>query len=215
MTGGPAAKGWTPTSATGTWNNPGVSSSRAPGRRTRAGFTLIELLVVVVVIGIISGIVVLSIGILGDDRALQQQAQRLASLIELAEEEAVMQGREFGLEFQRGGYRFVEYDPLANRWQELVGDELLRPRRLDESLELALELEGRPITLAEEAKAIRGTGDSASAGRGGRADYLPHLLITSSGDVTPFALAIRRSTDRAEVQLTMSPAGELGVATVE
>ena len=188
---------------------------RAPGRGSRAGFTLIELLVVVVVIGILSGIVVLSIGILGDDRALQQQARRLASLIELAEEEAVMQGREFGLEFQRGGYRFVEYDPFANRWQELAGDELLRPRRLDESLELALELEGRPVTLAEEAKAIRGTGDSVSEGRGGRADYLPHLLITSSGDVTPFALAIRRSTDRAEVQLTMSPAGELGVSAVD
>lgn len=187
----------------------------APVRRASAGFTLIELLVVVVILGVVSGIVLLSVGILGDDRALQQQARRLTSLIELAEEEAVMQGRELGLEFQRYGYRFVEYDPLENRWYELANDELLRPRRLEEGFELALELEGRAITLPAEAAALgrERDGDGNRRDRSGR--YLPHLMISSSGDVTPFDLSIRRETDRAEVLVRMSPAGELEVATVE
>jgi hypothetical protein len=42
-------------------------------------------------------------------------------------------------------------------------------------------------------------------------DYLPHVLILSSGDVTPFELRMIRDADRRELLLTLSLAGELEI----
>jgi hypothetical protein len=42
-------------------------------------------------------------------------------------------------------------------------------------------------------------------------DYLPHVLILSSGDVTPFNLAIVRPADDAEVSLAMNLAGKIEI----
>ena len=182
----------------------------ASARRQRSGFTLIELLVVVVIIGIVSAVVVLSLGLLGDDRALTDEARRLRSLVELAEDEALMQGREFGLEFMQSGYRFVEYDPLQNRWSEIIGDDLLRARELDEGMAFELYLEDRPVELSLQPAMIQEEDDSANDDEN---DYAPHVLIMSSGDVTPFDVTIARDTDRAEVLLAMNDAGRLEIRT--
>ncbi len=187
------------------------------------GFTLIELLVVIVIVGIVTGVVMLSTGLLGTERVLDEEARRLEALIELAEDEALLQGRDFGLEFLQGGYRFVEHYPLGNEWFEVTGDDLLRPRRIDEGLVFELFLEDRRIELSSQAADI-GDGlpddddrdDTASDGgarkdRKDKSNYTPHVLILSSGDVTPFSLAIVRESDRAEVVLATNEAGELEI----
>lgn len=176
------------------------------------GFTLIEVLVVVVIVGIIGAVVLLSVGVLGDDRALQQQARRLSSLIALASDEALMQGRDFGLEFNRTGYRFLEFDPLTNRWYEVVGDDLLRPRTLEEPLELSLALEDREVALSDSFAAMEEEDDEGEDNTEALADdYAPHVLILSSGDVTPFDLSILRSSDRSEILVDMAPTGEMEI----
>jgi general secretion pathway protein H len=190
-----------------------------------SGFTLIELLVVVVIIGIVSAMVLLSFGILGDDRALQQQARRMSSLVELATDEAMMQGRDFGLEFTKFGYRFVEHDPLTNQWHAVIDDELLRPRELEEDMEFELLLEDRPVELNEKVAKIEveedsdETEDSGGLGdtddKNSDNDYLPHVLILSSGDVTPFNLRLVRWSDRAEVWIEMTVAGEIQIRNEE
>jgi general secretion pathway protein H len=182
----------------------------APAKRA-SGFTLIELLVVVVIMGIVSGMILLSFGILGDDRALQQQARRISSLLELATDEAVMQGRDFGLEFMQSGYRFVELDPIFNQWHEVTDDDLLRPRQLDEGMEFELRLEDRPVSLATEARNTEVDEESEDRDNG----YLPHVLILSSGDVTPFNLRLVRWADRSEVLLEMTLTGEIEITTNE
>ena len=174
----------------------------------RSGFTLIEILVVIVIIGIITSITILSVGIIGTDRALQQQAFRLTTLVEMASDEAQMQGREYGLELMRGSYRFVEFDPFLVRWGEVVDDHLLRPRQLEEDSEFELFLEDREVKL-EESPAETERDDDRDISE----DYEPHLLIFSSGDITPFEIRIVRGIDRETVVITMTPAGEMEVQT--
>lgn len=171
-------------------------------------FTLIELLVVIVIIAVISSVALLSLGILGDDRDLQREARRLSSLIELANDDATIQGRDFGLEIMRTGYRFVEHDPLLNRWHELLGDDYLRARQLGEGMEFELFLEERNVLLDTQAVEIEADEDDDAELTD---DYQPHILILSSGDVSPFELRMSRAMDGATLTLTMSPTGELEI----
>ncbi len=171
------------------------------------GFTLIELLVVVVIITVISAVALLSIGILGDDRDLQREVRRLSSLIELANDEAAIQGRDYGLEIMESGYRFVEFDPLLNQWYEMIGDDFLRPRQVKEGLEFELTIEDRRILLDESAAETERDEDDTNL----TDDYIPHILIMSSGDVSPFELRLVRPYDRTALTLTMSLAGELEI----
>lgn len=174
-------------------------------------FTLIELLVVIVIVGIISAVAMLSFGILGDDRNMQREARRLGSLIELANDEAMMQGRDYGLEIMQNGYRFVEHDPFTEQWHEIIGDETLRQRHLEEQMEFELFIEGRRILLDEETAATDQDEDEDGAGRNRINDYIPHVLILSSGDITPFELRIVRQQDGAEITMTMSLLGEFEI----
>ena len=96
------------------------------GNRNARGFTLIELLVVIVIVATVTSIVVLSTGLIGEDSELDTERRRLATLIETVQEEALMQGREFGIELMQSAYRFVEFDPLTRQWMEVPFDDLYR-----------------------------------------------------------------------------------------
>ena len=181
--------------------------------RGDAAFTLIELLVVIVIVGIVSAVALLSFGILGDDRNLQREARRLGSLIELANDEATMQGRDYGMEIMRSGYRFVEHDPLTEQWQEIFGDETLRPRQLAEQMEFELFIEDRRVLLEDEAADSEKDEEDDNTNRNRIDDYTPHVLILSSGDITPFELKIVRQQDRTEITMTMSLLGEFEIQT--
>lgn len=211
----PVAKASMPTWETGNWNNLNLSALACPARPRRgSGFTLIELLVVVVIIGMISAIVVLGMGTLGDDRDLRNEARRMTSLIEMASDEAMLQGRDFGVEIMQGGYRFVEYEPLTGVWFEVIGDDLLRPRRLGENTEFELFLEDKRVLLDVDAVELAQE-DGDENDRNPDDDYQPHVLVLSSGDISPFVLEIIRLSDRSSVRVSASAAGELKVGIDE
>ena len=158
------------------------------------GFTLIEILVVVVIVAIIVGTVVLSTDLVGDDRELEKERDRLASLIEVVQDEALMQGREFGLELMQSSYRFVEFDPLSFQWNEVLGDDLLRLRHLPEGMELDLYVEDKLIVLATDPAQFEDPDDEKKAASD---DYEPHIFVFSSGESTPYEIRLRRDfTDR-------------------
>ncbi len=177
--------------------------------RGERAFTLIEILVVMVLVSVIMAVAMLSFGLLTDDRGLEKEARRLASLIGVVTDEATTQGRDFGLEFMSGGYRFVEHDPLLDQWFEVIGDDYLEQRDLEEGIEFELFLEEHKVLLHTEAQETEKDEDDRR--RDLTDDYLPHVLILSSGDVTPFELRFVRYVDRSEVSLTMSLAGEMEI----
>jgi len=160
-------------------------------------------LVVVAVVGILITMAVISFNLIGDDRAVQKQVLKLSSLIDLASEEAQMQGREYGLELMQGGFRFVEYDPFLDIWDEVYGDNLLRPRDLEEGMELELMLEDRRVLLQAQAKETQAAEDENERDRDLSEDYLPHILIMASGDITPFRLQVVRLNDESVVGLQL------------
>ncbi len=160
------------------------------------GFTLIEILVVVIIVATISSVALLSLGLVADDRELDRERKRLATLFEVAQEEAALQGREFGVELLQGGYRFVEFDPFEARWTDVVGDDLFRLRQLPEGMEFDLYVDDRRVILPLDAAALEEPDDDEPDSDN---DYSPHLYLSSSGSGTPFEIRIRRRAYDQEV----------------
>lgn len=170
-----------------------------PDIRKQIGFTLIEILVVVIIIATVSGIALMSIGLIGDDRELGTERQRLASLIEVARDEATLQGREFGLELMTSTYRFVEFDPFSSSWSEIVGDDLFRLRELPEGMEFELYVEDKRVILAEDPKQFE---DPDKPGMTLTVEkYEPHIFVFSSGELTTYEIRLRRPSN--DQQLVM------------
>ncbi len=100
----------------------------AYGMRNKAGFTLLELLVVLVIVGITVGLV--SFNMVPNERqVLQSEAQRIALLLQLARDEAIVRNRLIAFEIEPDGYRFLIRD--EKQWQALTQDDLLRERKFD------------------------------------------------------------------------------------
>ncbi len=174
-------------------------------RSSCAGFTLIELLVVVVIIGVVIGATLLSLGGRGRDSQLEQERDRLAALIEYVRERAALQTVEYGLRCEQGGFRFVMYDTRMARWLEDPLDDALRSRTLPAGLELALSVEDRPIVLPRRADPARG--DAV-------ADLTPQVMLYSSGELTQFKLTLTRSSAGRATILTGTPAGKIEASAI-
>lgn len=185
---------------------PGDASELNAAKR---GFTLIELLVVIAIAGILIGIAILSLGLIRDDRGLEKQVLQIFALIDMVADEAQLQGRDYGLELLQTGFRFVEYDPFLEVWSEVTGDNLLRPRDLGEDMQLELILEGHQVLLQAAAKDTQE--DENETGRDLSDDYLPHILIMASGDITPFHLQLVRQSDQLTMGLELEAGGELEI----
>ena len=171
-----------------------------PGGR---GFSLIELLVVIVIVGVVMSIAILLVSLVGGDRALRDEAQRVISLVEVAQDESLLQGREFGLEIMQGAYRFLELDPLSGQWIEIFGDDTLRMRDLPDEIEFDLYIEDRRVILKRDPAQ---SGDDENR-RPGVESFSPHVLIYSSGEMTPFELHFVRNIDDSLVVIRSEVTG--------
>jgi len=89
------------------------------------GFTLIELLIVIVIAGITLGMVAFN-AVPSEQKALQNDAQRIALLLQLAREEAIIRNRLVAFEAQSDRYRFLVRE--GNAWTPITQDDMLRER---------------------------------------------------------------------------------------
>lgn len=190
-----------------------------------AGFSLLELLVVVFIVGVLATMLTLSVGVVGGDRELETEIDRLIALIELAREEASLQGREIGMRFHDRGYEFAAYyedfveyhdeeHPDQSEWAPLDDASLLGPRRLPGDLQFELLMDGRAIVLKGEDEETSGqmpeSEDEAAVTR-----YEPQIMIYSSGDMTPFEIEVRRSFANAGTSIEFDIDGSSAITAAE
>lgn len=175
--------------------------------RNQLGFTLIEILVVVIIIATVSGIALMSIGLIGDDRELNTERQRIASLLQTAQDEATLQGREFGLEMMTTAYRFVEFDPFSSQWSEILGDDLFRMRELPDGMEFELYVEDKRVVLENDPQEFADPDEQNMSVTAEK--YAPHIFVFSSGELTAYEIRLRRPQNNQELAIRGDILGQI------
>lgn len=137
-------------------------------RRAARGFTLVELMVVMVIIGITLGLVSLN-AIPSPQQHLQNEAQRLALLLQLARDEAIVRNRLVAFEADGERYRFLVRN--ESRWDPVAGDDLLRER----------PFKNAPVSLLIDPPGA-GSGNPLRITFGREPVDKPFLLTLASGD---------------------------------
>ena len=170
-------------------------------RTGSSGFTLIEVLVVVFIIGILISVTLISVHALGRDTEIRDETRRIAGIIGAVQDQAQMEGRDFGLRLKEREYEFLSYDPRRDLWQPVEGDDLLRPRQLPTGLNFQLRLDGRDASLRPPADTKK--------------PWPPQIDILGSGDLTTFELKLQREDSDHEATITGNANGELEVKNVD
>lgn len=167
------------------------------------GFTLIELLVTMVVIAVAAGLLIPQLSWIRSTPPLQLELRDLAARIELARDEAALQGRNFGIRFYPDGYAFLDLDETSQVWTTMDGDELLGSEQFAEDTLPQLRVEDRDIELEypdnedDDAERERDAFGNVIE----QAGETPHVVILASGEVTPFLLEIESLQDDAYARL--------------
>lgn len=162
------------------------------------GFTLVEILVVVVIMAVVISLAVLSIGVTGRDSQLDEETQRIAGLIGLLHERALLEGRDFGMRLDPGSYEFVVYEPFRDRWLPMDQEHEFRHRELPKGLSFQLQLDSQTVVL----KAV----DHNLATEQSPA---PQLAIAASGEGTPFRLTLQRDQTQAKASVDGDALGKI------
>jgi general secretion pathway protein H len=154
--------------------------------REGKGFTLIELLVVVVIIGILTSMVALSIT--PNKPSSQRESRRFYQVLEAARQQAVLFNQDLGVELTGDSYQVLQW--RAQQWWSL-GTPVFSEYILPENLSQTLWLDGLPKEYEPD--------DSDKP--------QPQILLFATGEVTPFGWTLKDPEDNKQWRLTANPLG--------
>ena len=143
---------------------PAIRAQRKP-----SGFTLVELLVVMVIIGITLGLATLN-ALPSPRQDLQKEAQRIALLLQLARDEAIVRNRLVTFEADSDRYHFLVRGDQG--WAPIVNDDLLRER----------SFKNPPVNLMLDPPPGSGSGSTLRITFGREPVDKPFVLTLASGD---------------------------------
>ncbi|MEM7304073.1 MAG: type II secretion system minor pseudopilin GspH [Pseudomonadota bacterium] len=161
--------------------------------QANSGFTLFEIVIVVAIFAIMITMATIS---MGDPQAkrMKQNSERVATLIQLAKEQAIFNSQDYALSFWESGYAF--HTLTENGWAPIDNDRIFRTRNLPDGLQFNLYLEGIKVILKNK--------DSNK----------PQIFITSDGEISPFKLEI---TDRYDLlyEISFNETGDFEISLAD
>lgn len=154
---------------------PGRSAFRSGA--SASGFTLIEVLVVMLIIGIVSGIAVLSLRT-SSQAGAHGAAQRFRAVLDAVALDALASSRDYGLLVWQRGYAFVQLND-KDKWvaAKLPREAGQATHRLAEGLRASLRVGDQDVSLTPR-----------------REDGPPQVLVLSNGEMTPFEIGFESDT---------------------
>ena len=169
-----------PTLVTGisTGKGQGPAEGRSADRSARVlqrtclqrGFTLWELLIVVAIVAITLSMIQFSMGLGDENRDLKRIGKDLGQLFHLLNQEAVFESRNFAISVKDKGFIVLEFDGGA--WTA-VDDSFFTRIKMTESQRSELIIADLVVDISA------------------KTEPPPHILILSSGEMTPFEWRIR------------------------
>jgi general secretion pathway protein H len=174
-------------------------ASRGGAQRARAaGFTLLEILVVVLIIGVMTAVMVLTMNFSGQDTPLQTESERLLSLMQYARDQAELQTRNYGIVFSQHGYEFVVYGVRRGAWRRVFEDDALRERTLPSGLDFKLVVDARPIVLSDTIAVPQEATADSGAGAQGNLHPTPHPIVPAGAGSDSNSDSSEDSSDDAD-----------------
>ena len=188
------------------------------------GFTLLEIMLVLLLIGMISvGVVMTLPDNLNSEEQVDWQAQRFSALLQFAEDEALMSGLELGLVFnEKKGYQFAFYDYSKRKWLPLVNKSISKQVELPETVKIEYNLLGSvwdEIEVEEEDDFIddQYLVDIKIGNEEEIESLTPQVYVMSSGEVTPFSVEFSalREGKREMQTVSVSMSGAITLSEIE
>jgi len=194
---------------------------RRVASRTAKGFTLLEILTVIVIVGVIISVATVSVGVLGRDSEMRDQAERVWAVLTQAKEECELQGFDVGMRVGLQSYDFLRFDSQLQAWLPIQNDDLFAARELPEGLRFRLWIEGREVILSERpTEALDANeeeqGDSEHSTESDEDDEPPpQIMVLSSGDVNSFEMQLEREGADARWKVFSQPDGKIDAEQID
>ncbi|MBN3574753.1 type II secretion system minor pseudopilin GspH [Vibrio neptunius] len=157
----------------------------------RTGFTLLEILLVLVLVSLASVAVISTLPTSSKDVA-KKQAESLFQRILLLNEEAMLSGRDFGLRVDEKKSIYYLMSLESEGWQKLNIDQIPYETKMNESVAVTLNMGVGAWADDERLFKLGSLFDEDMFAEYKEKKKLrpPQVFIVSSGEVTPFSVAI-------------------------
>ncbi|HEY0634513.1 MAG TPA: GspH/FimT family pseudopilin, partial [Gammaproteobacteria bacterium] len=103
-------------------------------------------------------------------------------LVQMASDQAVMEGREWGVRIEADGYLFMVLN--EGKWLPADGDRLFRARQLEKGFTLELRMDQLEVSLTPPEK------EATTDAKEKETEVAPQVFLMSSAERTPFEVVI-------------------------
>lgn len=188
-------------------------------KQKQYGFTLLEIMLVLLLIGMVSvGVVMTLPSSFNSEQDVRWQAQRFRTLLQFAEDEALISGLELGLVFEENGYQFAFYDYQTKKWLPVMDKQIQGKVELPDTLEMEYLLAGSLWDEIDTEKQDAFIDEDDLISIEGAEEIVtlrPQVYVMSSGEVSPFSLTFTRvesASQRKAVTVSVSMNGAISLA---